>query len=83
MVRYLFILLTILLVNNKCGNEKPAVLSPDATVYITATGTKYHLENCRSLKKSKTAISLPDAISKGYVACKICHPQATEKTTGT
>ncbi len=74
MVRSLFFLLTILFVNNKCSNEKPAVLSPDATVYITATGTKYHLESCRSLKKSKTAISLTGAIAKGYVACKICHP---------
>jgi competence protein ComEC len=49
--------------------------SDDETiVYITDTGTKYHRENCRSLKKSKYAITLKEAKEKGYTACGICDP---------
>lgn len=43
------------------------------TVYITNTGTKYHLEGCRHLK-SKIAISKSKAISQGYEPCGTCNP---------
>lgn len=46
------------------------------TVYITKTGEKYHLSWCTSLRRSKIAISLGDAISRGYEPCKICNPPA-------
>lgn len=46
----------------------------DTTVYITDTGKKYHTDNCRTLKKSKHAISLKDAKAQGYGPCGICHP---------
>jgi hypothetical protein len=35
------------------------------TVYTTRTGSKYHSDGCRYLKKSKIAISLSDAQSSG------------------
>lgn len=44
------------------------------TVYIGATGTKYHLESCRTLKGNGTPISLDDAIAQGRTACKVCNP---------
>jgi micrococcal nuclease len=44
------------------------------TVYITATGTKYHKEGCSSLRRSKTAVSLADAAASGYGPCSICKP---------
>lgn len=44
------------------------------TVYITKTGTKYHLDWCPSLSSSKIAISRADAIAKGYEPCKVCKP---------
>jgi methylphosphotriester-DNA--protein-cysteine methyltransferase len=44
------------------------------TVYITNTGEKYHTERCASVKKSKIAISLEDAVKKGYAPCKRCNP---------
>jgi micrococcal nuclease len=44
------------------------------TVYITNTGTKYHLEGCRYLDSSKIAISLSDACAKGYTPCSVCNP---------
>ena len=44
------------------------------TVYITKTGSKYHLEWCSSLRKSKIPVSKSDAISRGFDPCKICNP---------
>lgn len=46
----------------------------NATVYVTKTGKKYHCDGCRSLRKSKIAMSLKDAKAKGYTACRICNP---------
>lgn len=46
----------------------------EKTVYITATGNKYHRETCRYLEKSKISIDLSDALAAGYEACKVCKP---------
>ena len=43
-------------------------------VYISKTGKKYHLENCRTLRGEKEAIDLNEATKNGYEACKICNP---------
>ena len=43
-------------------------------VYISKTGKKYHLENCRTLRGEKEAIDVNEAIKNGYEACKICNP---------
>lgn len=43
-------------------------------VYITKTGAKYHRDGCSSLKKSKIAIILQEAVNRGYEPCKICNP---------
>ena len=50
---------------------KPNV--PDQIVYITRTGAKYHLSNCRHLKYSKIPISLEKA-KQNYEPCLICRP---------
>lgn len=41
------------------------------TVYVTATGTKYHRAGCGYLKSSR-ALSLEDAIAAGYTPCSRC-----------
>jgi len=46
----------------------------DVTVYITKTGTKYHLEGCASLSRSAIPISLENAIARQYTPCSICRP---------
>jgi methylphosphotriester-DNA--protein-cysteine methyltransferase len=51
------------------------------TVFVTKTGKKYHDKNCIHLSKSSIAISLEDAVAKGYTACKNCMPESTNKTT--
>lgn len=46
----------------------------DYTVYITATGSKYHRWGCQYLKESCYYLLLSDAISRGYTACSVCKP---------
>lgn len=48
--------------------------SSNETVYITDSGNKYHRSGCRTLKKSKHAISKSSAVKQGYEACGVCHP---------
>ena len=44
------------------------------TVYITATGEKYHRLGCQYLSKSCYSISLSSARSQGYTPCSRCNP---------
>ena len=44
------------------------------TVYVTKTGEKYHRDGCSSLRRSRIAVSLKEAVERGYGACKICKP---------
>lgn len=46
--------------------------SGGVTVYITATGSKYHSSWCRYLSDSKIAISLSAAKAQGYTPCSVC-----------
>lgn len=46
--------------------------SQGTTVYITKSGSKYHRSGCSYLSKSKIAISLSDAKTRGYTACSRC-----------
>lgn len=48
----------------------------DSGIFVTKTGTKYHLGSCKALSKSKTPINLEDAIARGYTPCELCHPPA-------
>lgn len=56
------------------GDNNTNTASDDITVYITKTGTKYHRENCSSLRSSCIPISLSEAKQRGYEPCKICKP---------
>ncbi|MDR2257871.1 MAG: thermonuclease family protein [Treponema sp.] len=46
----------------------------ETTVYVTNSGEKYHRENCQSLRRSKIALPLEDAVKSGYAPCSICNP---------
>jgi micrococcal nuclease len=46
----------------------------ETTVYVTNSGEKYHRDNCRSLRRSKIALPLADAVKSGYEPCSICNP---------
>lgn len=44
------------------------------TVYVTKSGTKYHLGSCSHLSKSKIEKTLSEAKAAGYAPCKSCKP---------
>ena len=46
----------------------------EQTVYTTNSGSKYHVDGCRYLSKSKIPINLSDAKSSGLTPCSKCHP---------
>ena len=47
--------------------------SPSTIVYVTATGSKYHLEGCRHLSRSMIPMLLESAAAR-YEPCSICKP---------
>lgn len=46
----------------------------EITVYITDTGERYHRDGCSSLRRSKHAITLSEAVAEGYTPCHNCNP---------
>ena len=56
------------------ATRTPTTDSGGGTVYITNTGTKYHLLGCRYLSGSAIAVSCSYATSHGYGPCSVCHP---------
>ena len=57
---------------NKIASENK-INDIEKIVYISKTGKKYHLENCRTLRGEKESIDLNEAIKNGYEVCKICN----------
>lgn len=45
----------------------------EVTVYVTKSGSKYHLATCKHLSKSKISKTLEDA-KKRFSACSVCKP---------
>ncbi len=57
--------------------EKAVAAIPDVEeiiVYVGATGTKYHRENCRTLRNGAYPMPLRDALNEGREPCKVCEP---------
>ena len=69
----LFLLVGCKKENNSVLYTAPSDYITETTVYITDTGHKYHKEYCFCLKKSKHSISIDEAISNGFTACKHCY----------
>lgn len=55
-------------------NANPRVLPQSGTVYVTNSGTKFHVGGCRHLAKSQIPISIAAAVNRGYTACGVCLP---------
>lgn len=57
------------------ADEEGFDLGPEGSiVFITRTGSRYHLGSCRYLRKSKLPIDIEDAKAEGYTPCKVCKP---------
>ncbi len=53
-----------------------SIIASAQTVYITKSGSKYHLSNCSYLSKSKISIDLSEAKEKGFTPCSRCKPDS-------
>lgn len=52
-------------------NDRSVAFHSDV-VYVTQTGTRYHLEGCSYLKSSSTELTLSEAEGMGYEPCSKC-----------
>ncbi|MPL66001.1 hypothetical protein SDC9_11669 [bioreactor metagenome] len=43
-------------------------------VYVTKTGSKYHVAGCRYLAQSMISLNLSFAKQNGYTPCSVCNP---------
>jgi hypothetical protein len=44
----------------------------ECVVYVTRTGTRYHVSGCRYLRQSRIPVSKKDAEARGYTPCRVC-----------
>jgi len=67
---------------SKNSNKSPVDAGDSAAVmvYVTPTGKKYHREDCGTMRKSKTALTMNEAVERGYGACKVCNPPVINST---
>jgi micrococcal nuclease len=56
------------------GHTERADPPPALVVYVTNSGNRYHTESCSSLRRSRIAVTLADAVRSGYDPCSICNP---------
>lgn len=52
----------------------PTIPQTDDTVFVTKSGSKYHLEDCSYLSDSSIPISREQAIAEGKEPCSKCLP---------
>jgi micrococcal nuclease len=77
---YLFIIVVVLaavvvpVITRAVYAENAAAGGETAAVYVTKSGKSYHREGCSSLRRSRIAVTLADAVRSGYKACAICEP---------
>ena len=63
---------------SRTSSEQPAPDADKITVYVTKSGKKYHKKGCQHLRRSSRAISLSEAVAKGYEPCSRCKPPTLE-----
>ena len=58
------------------ANANTSSSNDNKTVWVTASGKKYHNEGCRTLAKSKnkSSMTIAEAKAQGYTACGVCAP---------
>ncbi|MGE0479560.1 MAG: thermonuclease family protein [Phycisphaerae bacterium] len=60
--------------NKEARPAAPDAAGSDVMVYVTATGKRYHKQDCEHVKKSGRPMSLRDAKGKGLTPCQSCEP---------
>ncbi|GMO49959.1 MAG: hypothetical protein Ta2G_07190 [Termitinemataceae bacterium] len=52
----------------------------DTIVYLSASGAKYHNQNCSTLRNTKTPVKLKYALEQGKGPCAVCNPVTLSKS---
>ena len=68
------VLLVIVLTLTLAVTAYAVTASGDTIVYRTASGSKYHMEDCSSLKGNGIEITLAEAVEKKLEPCSKCNP---------
>ncbi len=63
---------TVLVAQKK--EPEPKEQTKEITVYVTKTGARYHRSSCHYLSRSKFPMTLKEAKTQEYTACKVCRP---------
>jgi len=56
------------------ASAPPASQPGGTVVYVTRSGTKYHLAGCSALRQSSEPVPLDEARRRGYTPCSRCKP---------
>lgn len=56
------------------ARAEPGVQSEqqECTVYVTQSGNRYHVDDCRFLRYSKIPMTKAGAEARGYTPCRVC-----------
>ncbi len=60
-------------VSTSATNDSTNTDTNSEMVWVGDTGTKYHRQNCRTLKGNGHQITLNQALSEGREPCKVCY----------
>lgn len=61
-------------VASSAGASSSGAADGSTVVYVTKSGSKYHVDGCRHLQKSKIETTLAQAKADGYGPCGTCNP---------
>lgn len=63
------------IINNITSSTTTTSSNTDTrVVYVTSTGSTYHLAGCNKLDSTPHSLTVTEANSKGYAPCKKCNP---------
>ena len=62
------------------STTKATVNPEEVELFVTKSGTKFHIAGCAYLSKSCIPITYQDAIEKGYSPCSRCFKSSEEQT---
>ena len=65
-------------VGGSADSSQAAPAGVPRTVYVTKTGTKYHLDGCRFLSKSRIPMPRDEAVQR-YELCAVCAARLRSK----
>lgn len=83
MKKYFSLVLSLIMMVGMITSVPLSVVAAETTVYVTASGSKYHLSSACSNMKTPIAKTLSEAKTLGYEPCSKCVPDDFESEKNT